>query len=367
MQLPPPAPDQSTYAARRERLRALLAERNLDAAVVTSSVNVRYLSGLQSSNAALLVTARGADVLATDGRYAEVARGLGPELLEGRAVARLLTERAVGAGARRLGRETHVMSVDDAAALESDGVEWQSLARAVESPRLVKDETEVELLRTACRITDAALVALRGEVRTGQTERDLARRLEALFREHGGDGPAFASIVAGGPNSAVPHHEPGDRPLQAGDLLKVDCGARYAGYCADTTRTWVVGRQPADWQREVHAVVRAAQDAGSAALVDGADVREVDAAARRTVHDAGYGEAFVHGLGHGVGLEVHEAPLLAATGEGRLSPRVPVTVEPGIYLPGRGGCRVEDVFLVRAGSGPHQLTSTEKDLVPVGC
>jgi Xaa-Pro aminopeptidase len=180
--------------------------------------------------------------------------------------------------------------------------------------------------------------------------------------DQGATGIAFETIVATGPNSAVPHHRPTDRAVAAGDLLKIDFGALYEGYHADCTRTVVVGAEPADWQREIHGLVRAAQRAGRHALAPDVDVRQVDAAAREVITDAGYGEAFSHGLGHGVGLEVHEAPLINADSDARLADRTPVTVEPGVYLPGRGGVRIEDTLVVRAGE-PELLTTTPKDLL----
>jgi Xaa-Pro aminopeptidase len=172
---------------------------------------------------------------------------------------------------------------------------------------------------------------------------------------------AFDTIVATGPNSAIPHHRPTEREIARGDLLKIDFGALYSGYHADCTRTVVVGREPEDWQREIYDVVRAAQRAGRHALHVGADVREVDAAARKVVADAGYADQFPHGLGHGVGLEIHEAPMLGTASTGRLADRTPVTVEPGVYLPGRGGVRIEDTLVVRDGE-PDLLTTTPKDL-----
>ena len=187
--------------------------------------------------------------------------------------------------------------------------------------------------------------------------------LENRMLDHGAAGPSFESIVATGANSAVPHHRPTDAELAAGDLVKLDFGALVDGYHSDMTRTFVLGA-PADWQRELYDLVAAAQAAGRAALRVGADVRDVDAAARGVVEAAGRGEEFLHGLGHGVGLEIHEAPALAKTGEGRLSAGMAVTVEPGVYLAGKGGVRIEDTLVVRDGD-PELLTLTTKQLVVV--
>jgi Xaa-Pro aminopeptidase len=235
------------------------------------------------------------------------------------------------------------------------------MGRAVESLRAVKDDHEIALLREACAIGDQALLETLDRVAPGHTEREVARRLEACMVELGADGVAFDTIVATGSNSAIPHHRPTDREVERGDLLKIDFGALYRGYHADCTRTVVVGREPEGWQHDIYDVVRKAQRAGRNALAVGADVREVDAAARSVVAEAGYAEQFSHGLGHGVGLEIHEAPMLGPSASGRLADRTPVTVEPGIYLPGRGGVRIEDTLVVRDGA-PDLLTTTPKDL-----
>jgi Xaa-Pro aminopeptidase len=207
--------------------------------------------------------------------------------------------------------------------------------------------------------------ALEGLIQTklsGRTERQIARDLESRMYAEGAEAIAFATIVASGPNSATPHHQPTDRVVEPGDFLKIDFGARHAGYHADCTRTFVVGREPAAWQAELHALVRAAQRAGREALKPGVELSAVDAAARDVIKAAGHGDDFTHGLGHGVGLEIHEDPFFAATATGTLADRTPVTVEPGVYLPGRGGVRIEDTLVVRDGE-PELLTPTTKDLV----
>ncbi len=354
-----------THADRRERLRDLVRTVGAEAALVTRLVNVRYLTGFTGSNAALLVTDRD-DVLATDGRYVTQAGQESPglELLVDRECATGLMARAGREGLRRLAFEAHDVTVEGHAALRDvDGApELVPLGHAVETLRTVKDDSELALLREACAIGDLALRETLGRTAPGQTEREVARRLEAAMVELGADGIAFATIVATGPNSAIPHHSPTDREIVRGDLLKIDFGAKYGGYHADCTRTLVVGREPADWQREIYDVVRRAQRAGRHALAVDADVRDVDGAARAVVVAAGYGEQFTHGLGHGVGLEIHEAPLLGAQANGRLAARTPVTVEPGVYLPGRGGVRIEDTLVVGE-DAPELLTTTSKDLL----
>ncbi|HVB27352.1 MAG TPA: M24 family metallopeptidase, partial [Mycobacteriales bacterium] len=235
------------------------------------------------------------------------------------------------------------------------------LGPLVERLRSVKDDGELALLREACAIGDRALARLLPRITPGRSERWVAAQLDALLVAEGADGPGFESIVAAGPNSAVPHHRPTERVLATGDLLKMDFGGRYQGYHADMTRTFVLG-PPADWQREIYDLVAAAQQVGREALAPGAAARDVDAAARSVIVDAGYGGCFPHGLGHGVGLEIHEAPYLGERATATLAAQVPVTVEPGIYLPGRGGVRIEDTLVVRP-DGAELLTTTPKDLV----
>jgi Xaa-Pro aminopeptidase len=355
------------HAVRRDRLRALVAEVPADALLVTRLVNVRYLSGFTGSNAALLVTADDA-VLATDGRYITQAEQQAPDLerVIDRQCATSLVERARKDGTGRLAFEAHDVTVELHETLRStgEGVELVASGPLVEQLRAVKDDDEIALLRQACAIGDRALTELFAAIAPGRTEREIGRDLENRMRDHGATGIAFETIVATGPNSAVPHHRPTDAVVAAGDLLKIDFGALYDGYHADCTRTVVVAAEPADWQREIYGLVREAQRAGRHALAPGVDAREVDAAARDVIIAAGYGEAFSHGLGHGVGLEIHEAPLIGYDSDARLADRTPVTVEPGVYLPGRGGVRIEDTLVVRDG-GPELLTTTPKDLMVV--
>jgi len=358
----------SASAERRDRLRAAARAAGLDAVLVSRLVNVRYLTGFTGSNGALLVPADGdrPEVLCTDGRYTVQAGEQAPEveLLIDRTSAVALAERSAKDGYRTLGIETHDVTVDLQAALaEAAGGELVSVKRAVEQLRAVKDDTEVGLLRQACAIADRALAKLiaAGGLRPGRTEREIGRELDARMLDHGADAPSFETIVATGPNSAIPHHRPAERELAAGDFVKLDFGAEYGGYHSDMTRTFVLGR-PADWQREIYDLVHTAQAAGRAALRIGAEVRSIDAAARDVIAGAGRAEQFGHGLGHGVGLEIHEAPALSPLGAGTLVDRMAVTVEPGVYLPGRGGVRIEDTLVVRDGAEPELLTLSSKDL-----
>jgi Xaa-Pro aminopeptidase len=342
--------------------------------LITDLINVRYLSGFTGSNAALLVFADDRPpVLATDGRYRTQAAQQAPDLevaIE-RACGRYLAGRAASAGARRLGFESHVVTVDgfDALAKEVAQAESTELIRAsqmIEALREIKDAGEVALLRLACEAADAALTDLvaRGGLRPGRTEREVGRELEALMLDHGADGVSFETIVATGANSAIPHHRPTDAVLASGDFVKIDFGALVGGYHSDMTRTFVLGTA-ADWQLEIYELVSVAQAAGRAALRAGASLADIDAEARRVIVDAGHGEHFGHGLGHGVGLQIHEAPGINASATGTLLAGSVVTVEPGVYLPDRGGVRIEDTLVVAdasSGKTPELLTRFPKEL-----
>jgi Xaa-Pro aminopeptidase len=353
------------HAARRERAQEKIAELSADAALITSGPNVLYLTGLASSNAALLLPVSGTGVLATDSRYTLAARRDCPdlELVTERFIEPRLAAELTRRGMRTVAFEAHEMTVERHAELEanSGGVKVVPFGRKIEDLRTVKDPTELELLATACRISMQAIADVFAEIRPGVTERRVAAALDRRMVELGAAGPAFETIVASGPNGAIPHHVPADRPLRRGDLITMDFGAQYGGYHADMTRTVALG-EPAGWQREIYELVAAAQRAGIEAARPGADVGDVDAAARDMIRDAGHGDHFGHGLGHGIGLEVHEAPTIGYGRTGKLGNRVPVTVEPGVYLPGRGGVRIEDVLIVGA-DGPGLLTTTTRELL----
>jgi Xaa-Pro aminopeptidase len=358
---------------RRNRLRALAVQQGLDAVLVTNLLNVRYLTGFTGSNGVLLLRADGADVLGTDGRYTTQAGIQAPdvELLIDRGTVSAVARAAVRGGAGRLGFESHEVTVDGYASLEDvladeapgSAPELVSVGRAVEDLRAIKDDDEIESLRRACAVADQALaeLAAEGALRPGRTELQVGRELDARMLALGADEVSFETIVAAGANSAIPHHRPDATELRAGDFLKLDFGATVDGYHSDMTRTVVLG-EPADWQREIYELVAAAQAAGRAALAVGADVVEVDAAARDVIVAAGHGDHFGHGLGHGVGLEIHEAPGIGPLGAGTLAAGMAVTVEPGVYLPGHGGVRIEDTLVV-TDDAPELLTLTSKELL----
>lgn len=364
----------TSRAARRDALRATAADRGLDAVLVTNLLNVRYLTGFTGSNGALLVRVDGADLFGTDGRYTTQATAQVPdvEVLVDRGTVPALARAAVRSGTGRLGFESHDLTVDgleqlrgvlaDAAA-GGTVPELASVRRAVEAQRAIKDDGEIEALRRACAVADRALAELvaEGALRPGRTELEVGRELDARMLALGAEAPSFETIVATGANSAIPHHRPDATVLAAGDFLKLDFGATVEGYHSDMTRTVVLG-QAADWQLDLHRLVAESQAAGRAALVVGAEVAAVDAAARDVIAAAGHADHFTHGLGHGVGLEIHEAPSVGPLGAGTLAAGMAVTVEPGVYLPGRGGVRIEDTLVVTDGA-PELLTLTSKELL----
>jgi Xaa-Pro aminopeptidase len=346
------------------------AERGLDAVLVTNLLNVRYLTGFTGSNGALLVRTDGHDLFGTDGRYTTQAGTQVPdvELLLDRGTVSALARAAVQRGVRQLGYESHDLTVDGLAALEkvvgdAGGAELASIRRAVEAQRIIKADDEIEALRRACAIADRALaeLAAEGALRPGRTELEVGRELDARMLRLGAEAVSFETIVATGANSAIPHHRPDATVLRDGDFLKLDFGATVDGYHSDMTRTVVLGHA-SDWQREIYELVAASQAAGRAALAVGADVVAVDAVSRQVIADAGHAEHFTHGLGHGVGLEIHEAPGIGPLGAGTLAAGMAVTVEPGVYLPGHGGVRIEDTLIV-TDDEPELLTLTSKELL----
>lgn len=348
------------------RAQRRISELGADAALVTSGVNVRYLTGMVSSNAALLLPVDGSSVLCTDSRYAGTAERecADIELVIQRDVEAALAECALAAGLHVIAFEDREMTVQRHRALV--GLELVPVDGAIDDLRIVKDEAELALLARACEITGEAFAAVLDRLRPGVTERDFAVALERVMVDLGADGPAFASIVASGPNGAIPHHVPGPRSFERGDLVTIDCGAKFAGYHADMTRTVAIG-EPAAWQRGIYDLVALAQEAGVAVVTVGANVADVDAVARDLIEGAGYGGNFTHGLGHGVGLESQEAPWLGHDKTGTLANRVPITIEPGIYLAGAGGVRIEDTLVVRAGTGAagsaQSLTTITRELL----
>ena len=343
-----------------KRLQALSAQ--LDAPLlVTNLVNVFYLTGFDSSNAALLVEPGGGATLYTDFRYAESARSVPDVEVQ-------MTKRAMMAdvGARLKGRvqfEADVLPYLEWERLSSGAAELVPTSGLVDGIRAIKDDEEIAKLAKAARIADRGFEALTAETFVGRSEREIAWRLRELLHAHGADELSFETIVASGENGALPHAHPTDRIVERGTLVTVDWGVRVDGYCSDCTRTVSTGGLP-DKLREAYEVCLAAQKRACANIKAGLTGVEADALAREPITAAGFGENFGHGLGHGVGLAVHEAPRLSTESTDTLEVGHIVTIEPGIYLEGLGGVRIEDLAVVRE-DGVDLLTSFPKELIEV--
>ncbi len=338
-----------TVDKRLTAVRGLLREWEVDALYLTSQSNRCWLSGFDGSNGQLLITQTEA-ILSTDFRYWQQAEQQAPafRLYKHRRKPENTAELFQQAQANSVAIEASHLTLRQAAELRQNeklaGIIWVERHETVEPLRALKDEAELAVIRAAAAITDAAMAQIKHLARPGMSERALAWELEKVMREAGADELAFPITVASGPNSALPHYHTGQRPLQAGDVLIVDMGARLNGYHSDLTRTFYLGQNPpaAFWQ--VYEPTLAAQTAVFQQARPGMTAIEVDALARNIINAAGYGEQFGHGLGHGVGLEVHEAPFLSAhSKETAVLANMTVTVEPGIYLPGWGGVRIEDL------------------------
>jgi Xaa-Pro aminopeptidase len=348
---------------------ARLAERLEEPLLVTGLTNVRYLTGLSSSNAAVLVEPGGAATIYTDFRYREQALATGFEVVQsGRDLIGWLGSLLSG---RRILFESAHVSYDTYARLSAAGVELvpagshvgSVAAGPVEALRRVKDPAEIDAMRRAAAISDEVYASLAGERFRGRTERELAWLIESTFHEHGAEGLAFASIVASGTNGALPHAGAGDTVVGDGMLVTIDMGCVVDGYCSDCTRTFATGELP-DQLAGAYALCLEAQLSGLAAVRPGAVGHDVDAASRVGIEAAGLGEHYGHGLGHGVGLDIHEEPVLRPESDDVLEAGNTVTVEPGIYMPGVGGVRIEDLVVVTE-DGAERLTQFSKELTVV--
>ena len=347
-------------ADRVARLRAALDGLSAESFLVTSPVNVAYLTGFRSSNAAAVV-GRDRLLLLTDGRYVEAARGVeGVEVVEAaRELPSFLGARLPELAEAPVAFEAGHVTYAAWEALGAGGLELRPAAGVVERLRAVKDDAELAAIRRAASITAAAYDWLAGQDVVGLTEAELAWRLASRLHEGGADEPAFDGIAAAGPNAARPHHHPRERRIGAGETLVVDIGARLDGYASDCTRTFATGELPDDLRRAYELCCEAQAEALEG-VRPGASAREVDAIARDRIAAAGHD--VLHGLGHGVGLDVHELPRLSDTSDAVLEAGNVVTVEPGVYLPGRGGVRIEDLVIVTQ-DGPEVLTPFAKELV----
>jgi Xaa-Pro aminopeptidase len=356
------------------QLRALLDDAGCDALLLTHLTNIRWLTGFTGSAALVVLTADDL-VFVSDGRYADQAAdqlgaaglGAGPATarieISSTAQRQVVADAAVGRS--RVGLEAEHVSW---AAQRRYDHEWFPTADVVattglvEELRVVKDEAELARMEAAAAVADAALAAVRHLLLDEPTEAEFGLELDTTMRRFGASGPSFETIVGSGPNGAKPHARPTTRRITDGDLVVLDFGSVVDGYCSDMTRTVMVG-EPTDTQARMLEVVTAAQAAGVAAVAPGVPARDVDAVCRAVIDEAGWGEAFSHGTGHGVGLDIHEAPRVGSTSDATLAPGQVVTVEPGVYLPEHGGVRVEDSLIVTA-DGSRPLTLTPKRTSP---
>jgi Xaa-Pro aminopeptidase len=355
-----------SVAGRLDALRARFD--GIDALIVTTLPNVRYLTGFAGSAGVLVVSPTGA-LLTTDGRYrtqsAEQVRDAGAEV-----------EITIGNVTDQRRAATDFVSSLSRVGLEADNVTWAGqrvwaslleakelvpTSNAVEGLREVKDEAEIARMERAAAIADAALYAVLPMLSEDVTEEQFALELDTAMRKGGAESTAFDTIVASGENSAKPHHRPGARRVRKGDPVVVDFGATYEGYRSDMTRTFCVAAEPEGDMARVFAVVGASQAAGAAAVRPGIAAKEVDDVCRAIIAEAGWSDRFEHGTGHGVGLDIHEAPTVSQLGTAILAPGFVVTVEPGVYLPGQGGVRVEDTLVVTE-DGSRPLTRFTKDI-----
>ncbi|MGQ0537647.1 MAG: M24 family metallopeptidase [Gemmatimonadaceae bacterium] len=357
----------NAFASRTRALLERVREEDLDGMLVTSMPNVRYLTGFSGTSAMLLVTAS-EHWFFTDFRYA----GQAAEEVAGRAnivvattsLWRGLWEALEGAaGVHAIGFESAHLTHRDFERLLSDGAAWtwRPLPNAVELLREQKDPAEVEFIRKAAGVAAAALARTLDEVRPAMTELQVAGVLEHALRDSGSESYPFPTIVASGPRTALPHAHAGSRPIAPGDFLLLDFGAIVGGYCSDVTRTVVVGRADAR-QREVHGAVLEANETARANVRAGMTGKDADAVARSVLEKYGLADAFGHGLGHGIGLEIHEGPRLSRIAEQVLPENAVVTIEPGAYIPGWGGVRIEDNVWLKDG-GAELLTDFPRALI----
>jgi Xaa-Pro aminopeptidase len=351
---------------RADRVAEALAEREADLLLVTDLVNVRWLTGFTGSSAAAVVGREGERRFVTDFRYlTQSAEQLDPawereisvDLLAG------VVKSLPGAGELRLAFDDAHLSVKDHGKLQGmlrAGIELVPAAGAIEELRAVKDEGELDAIRAAARLADDALTEVLGRGLVGRTEREVALDLEFTMRRMGAEAASFPPIVAAGDHGALPHAVPRDVAIASGTLCVIDWGSQLDGYASDCTRTYATGELDAR-DEEVYALVQRAQEAALVAVRPGPTGREVDAVARAIIDAAGHAEHFGHGLGHGVGLAVHEGPRLSKQGETELAAGMVVTVEPGVYVPGAVGVRIEDLVIV-TDDGAEVVSSLPKDM-----
>ena len=356
---------------RLARLRDKLHERGLDAVLISQPENCRYLSGFTGSAGYLVISAEEA-IIATDFRYFEQSALQSPNFklvkVQGGGMSQWLSKALSIVKAKRFGFEAGHVTFDFYTRLRKMMAELNaaetprlmSTQNLVESLRVTKDAEELKQIELAARIADAAMEDVVPTIKLGMTEKQVAWELEKSMREHGADSVSFDTIVASGPNGALPHHRPRDRAIQKGDPIVIDMGAKVNGYCSDITRTVTVG-QPDDTLTKVYDTVLAAQLTAITTVESGMNGGEADSLARTVIEQANYGENFGHSLGHGIGLAVHENPRVGPNSNSQLEASMVFTIEPGIYVPGWGGVRIEDMVVLENGKA-RVITKTPKIL-----
>lgn len=351
---------------RIQNLIARLPE-DVDGALITSTVNRYYLTGMRSTAGHLLVTREGAYAI-FDFRYIEAARKTvkGCEVILQDKLEEQLGELVKKHGIRRLALEITYQTVGEMNRFREMLPEVEILTddrvdSAIQELRKIKDSSELEAIRKAQSITDKSFSEILEFIKVGMTERQIAAELEYRMKKNGADGLAFATICVAGPNSSMPHGVPGDRPVQAGDFLTMDFGAAFAGYCSDMTRTVAIGHVTEEMEK-VYNLVLQAQLASIAKIAPGVPCVAVDAAARDLIYGAGYEGCFGHGTGHSLGIEIHEEPRFSAISKADCEAGIVMSVEPGIYLSGRFGCRIEDIVVITE-NGCEDLTHSPKELI----
>lgn len=352
------------FGNRQNKLKSVLAEQGLDGMLISRLSNVRYICGFTGSAGSCIITPN-ENYFITDGRYMEQSK----DEVKG-------FERFIDYGTHiEIAQKNNLISKGLKLALESDSlsvssynqltelfpdVKWESTKMILENLAAVKDKSEIEALRTAVEITDKVFDEVLQLFKIGIAEKEIALELAIRYRKYG-EGEAFPSIVASGPNSALPHVQPGERKLKLGDFVVVDAAAKYAGYHADMTRTVVIGKAT-EKHHEIYELVKKSQQAGIDAVKAGVACKAVDDTTRAVIADAGYGDKFIHSTGHGIGLEIHAYPRLSQQSEEILKENNVVTIEPGIYLTGWGGVRIEDNIVVKK-DGSEVLNKTSKELM----
>jgi Xaa-Pro aminopeptidase len=354
---------------RLQKLRTLIAEKGLDALLLSQSENLRYLSGFTGSSGWLLISGQNA-ILATDFRYIEQAKGESPDFEITQTNQELrdwLPSLVSDLGWHKLGFEANSISykgyhkLSEAIKTKQVNLELVPTTGIVEQLRSIKEPEELEFIIKAVELVDAAFEQAKGIIRPGITEKEAAWEIEKFLRQEGSEGMPFEIIVASGPNSALPHARPTEKIIYSGEPVLIDMGARISGYCSDFSRTLFLGKADKTF-RETYNIVLKAQTAAIERVESGMDAPQADQLARSVVEQAGYGDAFGHGLGHGVGLAVHESPTLGPNSSDSLADGMVFTIEPGIYLAGQGGVRIEDMVVLEKGKA-KVLSKSKRDLL----